>query len=171
MKRFFALLILLPSLALAEGSMYPSHIINMGLGINPTTFIEPLAYGITTTTPGPGGMYVSIAYGTGTEAAPTNGDSSGIRLDGIGGIAVFLHAAVAPTAGGKLLAYAQNPVTLEWAYVADGSMDFTLTAALDQSFIGIWVAADTGRYTWIPSGVGVATTVTIQGVTKFRPYQ
>lgn len=172
MKRFLALLILLPMVAVAEQPMLPSHVVGeMVFAANYVIPIEALAYSATTTTQGPGQRYVSIAFSTGTENAPVNGDSSGIRLDGIGGLSVFFSSASAPTAGGKLLAYAQNPVTLVWAYVSDGSMDFTLTTALNQSFTGIWVASDAGRYTWIPSGVGVASTVLIQGVTKFRPYQ
>jgi hypothetical protein len=166
MKRFLALLIFIPSLAFSDGYMYPSHVVTMGMGMNPWNAAQAFYMGITTTTQGDGQKSVTIAFGTGTEAAPTTSTTDGLRLDGIKGFTIHVEAGSAMTAGGLFLAYQFNNVTGNWTRVADGSLDLTASAVTKQSWSGFWVAADMNRITWVPSGIGVASTMYILGAPK-----
>jgi hypothetical protein len=97
---------------------------------------------------------------TGTESAPTL-VTEGLDLWALTGCALHAEAAAAMTAGGKLLAYAWNPVTSRWNPISDGSLDVTVSAVQYEAFSGLTVTADIGRIAWVPSGVGQAVTIYI----------
>jgi hypothetical protein len=148
-KLIIMLLALIPMLANAESLI-------------PIT-IGSVVWQATTTTPSNGGKYVTVTFSLTTEAAPTDGSSAGIRLDGIGALSLQAESATNMTAGGVFLAYVQNPITLKWMRVSDGSLDLTTAATTKQAWAGLKVEGSVGRITWVPSGVGVATTLYIIG--------
>lgn len=125
-----------------------------------------LAFATSTTTSTNGGKYVTVVFTTGTESAPTNEDTVGIRLDGLKGVVVMVETGSAMTAGGLFLAYIRNPVSGYWERVADGSLDLTVSAVTKQGWPGLFIPVDDGRITWVPSGIGVAGTLYLVGAVK-----
>jgi hypothetical protein len=110
---------------------------------------------------------VSATCTTGSEAAPSAA-TAGIALRGAKGLSVTVKTASGGnmTAGGKLLAYALNPATSTWGRIADGSLDFTVSAIPEQPFTGLTVTADIGSVAWVPDSVGTAVTVYHYAATK-----
>ena len=101
-----------------------------------------------------------------TPAAPSTTD--GLSLEGSSvwsaatkGFVVIVEAAGAMTAGGILQAYLRNPNTGTWVRVADGSLDLTVSAVTNQGFLGMYVPVSKGRIAYVPSGLGVSSTVHI----------
>jgi hypothetical protein len=96
----------------------------------------------------------------GTETAPTS-TAAGLALVGIRGFTVHIETAGTMTAGGSLLAYLFNPESGHWVRAPD--LDLTVTAVGSMSFAGFSVSGGTGRIQYVPSGVGLASTIYIIG--------
>jgi hypothetical protein len=119
----------------------------------------------TTWSRGPRRHTAIATFTTGTESAPTGSAAlTGLDLTSIDGFAVYVEAAGAMTAGGKFLAYLQNPATGTWIRVHDGSLDLTVSAVATQAFTGFMVAGGTSKLAYIPSGVGQASVLYIVGM-------
>jgi hypothetical protein len=142
MKRFLALLVVLPSLALAT-----------------TTWT------VDATVPANQATVAKAVCTTGSESAPASA-TDGLDLWALRGFTVHAEAAGAMTAGGKLLAYSWNPVTARWNAIPD--LDLTVAAVQYQSFAGFSVAADIGRVAYVPSGVGQAVNIYIVAAPRKR---
>lgn len=104
-------------------------------------------------------------FTTGTEAAPTAGvgtapNQKGLDLFGIEGGTVIIETAGTMTAGGVLKAYIYNPITTNWIPMPD--MDITVPAAASHS-ASFFVWGDWSRIAFVPSGVGLASTIYISG--------
>lgn len=101
-----------------------------------------------------------------TPVAPS-ANTDGILLGGVTfqpnvkGFVVHVETAGTMTAGGVIQAYLQNPITLQWNRVADGSLDFTTSAVGDQAFPGVTVNVSLGRLAYVASGVGVTANIYI----------
>lgn len=99
-----------------------------------------------------------------TPVAPS-AESDGLRLGpstfqrGVSAFVVHVETAGTMTAGGVLQAYLYNPVTSNWNRVADGSLDFTVSAVARQSFTGFLVSVPYGRIAYVASGAGVTTNI------------
>lgn len=118
------------------------------------------AYATITWTSADNGL-VSIASCTSTtESAPTL-VTEGLSLAGVKGIVVVIETAGTLTAGGVLQAYIWNDSagTPSWVRVPDH--DLTVQALAKQAFSGFAVTSPRGRIAFIPSGVGLASTIYI----------
>lgn len=106
--------------------------------------------------------HATVTCTTGTESAPSQSSTDGLRLEQfrpVVGITVHAETAGTMTAGGVLQAYAQNPVTGQWNRSPD--LDLTVQALARQAWVGLSVPAARGRIVWYPSGTGLATTIYI----------
>lgn len=112
----------------------------------------------------PGVLNSRCVTTTGTESN-TLAAGSGLDMSGIQGFTVHVKTSGSNmTAGGVLQAYLLNPIDGTWNRVADGSMDLTVSAAASQAFAGFRVQPSThGRIAYLPSGVGLAVTIDING--------
>ena len=104
---------------------------------------------------------------TGTEAAPT-ATTDGFSLDGLAGFTVHLESVpngdggVLNFSAGTLLGYLYNPVSGAWNRASE--LDLTVAAgAPTAAYTGFTVSNPNGRVAWVPSGVGVAVRVYIEG--------
>lgn len=108
---------------------------------------------------------VSATCTTGTESAPAAA-TDGIALNGFAGFSVTIETGGTMTAGGQLLAYMRNASSGNWVRAPD--LDLVVQALANQSFGGFTVTADVGRVAYVPSGVGVASTIYIIGTAPRR---
>ena len=103
---------------------------------------------------------------TGTEAAPSTA-TDGFSLVGVSGFTVIVEAlpngdggALSFTAG-SLLGYVYNPISGKWARSAD--LDCTGAAGSTYSCPGYAVTSPRGRVAFVPSGLGTAVNVYVNG--------
>lgn len=97
---------------------------------------------------------------SGTELAPS-GATAGFDLQLATGFAVFVESAATAFTAGKLLAYLYNPISGAWSAAPD--LDLTVAAVVSQGFSGFRVPCNSGRIAFVPSGLGQACTVYING--------
>ena len=104
---------------------------------------------------------------TGTEAAPTTA-TDGFGLNGLAGFTVHLESVpngdggVLNFSAGTLLGYLYNPVSGAWNRASE--LDLVVAAgAPTAAYTGFTVSNPNGRVAWVPSGVGVAVRVYIEG--------
>lgn len=105
--------------------------------------------------------------GDGITAAGLSGgvDVAGLNLHGLKGFDVFIEASGgAMTAGGKLLAYALNPVTMKWARLP--AQDITVSALTAESYDAFAVPVDWNYVAFVPSGIGRSSTTYLIGRKK-----
>ena len=104
---------------------------------------------------------------TGTEAAPTLA-TQGFDLNGLAGFTVHLESIANGDGGvmnfsaGTLLGYLYNPVSGVWNRASE--LDLVVAAGVPTAaYTGFSVSNPNGRVAWVPSGVGVAVKVYIEG--------
>lgn len=87
---------------------------------------------------------------------------AGLDLANVSGFAVHAETAGTMTAGGVLKAYLWNAESKKWNSTPD--LDLTVAALARQGFAGFKVEAPTARILFVPSGVGLAVTIYLNGV-------
>lgn len=105
--------------------------------------------------------------GDGITAAGLSGgvDVVGLNLVGLKGYVVQIEASGGNmTAGGKLLAYVLNPVTMKWARAP--GLDETVSALAAEVYRGWTVVADWSHVAYVPSGIGRSSTTYLVGRKK-----
>ena len=134
-----------------------------------TVALAGTALATTTWTSKAGGDFPSATSTTttGTEAAPTLA-TEGFSLDGLAGFTVHLESVpngdggVMNFSAGTLLGYLYNPVSGVWNRASE--LDLVVAAGgSTAAYTGFTVSNPNGRVAWVPSGVGVAVRVYIEG--------
>lgn len=92
-----------------------------------------------------------------------NAPAAGLGLGGVRAVSVILKAATGTFAEGATLdAYIFDPVVREWTRCPDLDLDVRANLA-SQSFLARAVVASQGWLVYLPSGLGVGSTMHVNG--------
>lgn len=112
------------------------------------------------------GVHISIVNTctTGSETLASGASATyGMALGGLHAFDVVVQATSSTFSAGTLSAYLYDPVNSIWARVPD--LDLVVTAGLTaQAYPSQLVTSREGRVAYMPTGLGVACVITLEGV-------